>query len=81
MIDKNIKEFPEDYLLLINEENPMKKSWYQSKTVWLAIAQGVLGVMTALTTANPELATIGWIATGKSLLDMFLRFGTIKEIH
>lgn len=64
-----------------DEEDSMKKSWYQSKTLWLAIAQGVLGVITALTASNPELATIGWIATAKSLLDMFLRFGTIKEIR
>ena len=56
------------------------KNWYKSKTIWLAVLQGVAGIMTAFLVDNPELAMVGWVATGKSLVDLILRMGTTTEI-
>ena len=60
-------------------ENRIEKSWWLSKTIWLAVAQAVLGILVALQ-AQPEFVTAGWVITLKSVLDVFLRLGTIKEI-
>jgi len=60
-------------------ENRIEKSWWLSKTIWLAIGQAVLGIIVALQ-AQPEFASLGWIMTTKSVLDVILRVGTIKEI-
>ena len=54
----------------------MTKSWYESRTLWLAVAQGVAGVLVALFSVNPTLETIGWIAAVKSIVDGYLRITT-----
>lgn len=46
------------------------KVWYQSKVVWLAIIQGVIGIFMVLET---QLGSVGWILVGKSVLDVILR--------
>lgn len=56
------------------------KSWYQSKTIWIAVIQGILGVVVAFTTIDPAVSTIGWIAAGKAILDMVLRSLTTTPI-
>lgn len=49
------------------------KSWYKSKTVWLAILQAVAGIVVVFSTQHPE---IGALVLMKSLLDVTLRFVT-----
>jgi len=46
------------------------KVWYQSKVVWLAIIQGVIGIFMVLET---QLGSVGWVLLGKSILDVILR--------
>lgn len=53
------------------------KKWYESKTLWLAIAQGVAGVFVVLATQYPA---VGWIAIGKSVVDFFIRYNTSSPI-
>lgn len=56
------------------------KVWYQSKTVWLAILQGIVGILTAVLASDPALKGAGVIATVKSLLDIFIRSETTATI-
>ena len=53
------------------------KSIFQSRTVWVAVLQGVIGVVVVLATQLPEL---GWIAIAKSLLDFALRYVTTTAV-
>ncbi len=49
----------------------------QSRTVWLALAQAVAGVITAAVAANPAL---GWLVIAKSVVDIWLRALTTEPI-
>ena len=53
------------------------KSWYKSRTIWIAILTGATGVMVALSTQYP---TLGWIVVAKGLLDAMLRLATSSEL-
>lgn len=53
-------------------KNPLK-----SKTIWLAVIQGVLGVIVAVSTTYPEL---GGIMILKSMLDIILRVITTMPV-
>ena len=53
------------------------KSIFHSKTVWIAVLQGVIGVVVVLSTQLPEL---GWIAIFKSVLDFALRYVTTTAV-
>jgi hypothetical protein len=55
----------------------MTKGWLQSKTFWLAIVQGAVGVVGVLATQYPE---AGWALMAKSVLDVVLRKLTSKPI-
>jgi hypothetical protein len=57
------------------------KKWYQSKTVLLAVLQGVAGVVVAIQVSSPELFTVGIGAFVKSVLDIYLRYATTIEIR
>ena len=56
------------------------KKIFQSKTVWLAIAQAVAGIFTVILTENPELNTLGWVGVVKSIIDVALRLITSKPV-
>lgn len=56
------------------------KKWYQSRTVWLAIAQGVAGIMAAVFAVDPALQDVGYLAILKSVLDFLLRANTIARL-
>ena len=56
------------------------KPWYYSKTIVLAILQGVAGIIAAYGSENPDIYTIGYIAIAKSVLDVGIRILTYKEI-
>lgn len=59
---------------------PIVKKWYQSRAIWLAIAQAVLGLIIVFQTQNPTLVGIGWLAMVKSGLDFFIRLDTTTTI-
>ena len=57
----------------------MKKIW-ESKTVWIAVAQGVVGVIVAIISEDPTLKGAGFLAIVKSFIDMWVRLNTDKAI-
>ncbi len=56
------------------------KSVFASRTVWLAIAQGIAGVLVALYATDPSLTNIGWLAVVKSIIDFYLRMNTTQQV-
>jgi hypothetical protein len=57
-----------------------KKQWWKSKTIIIAILQAIAGITTIIINENPTLEIIGYIATGKSLIDMIIRSLTYEKI-
>lgn len=53
------------------------KDWYKSKTIWVAILQGVAGLVVAFSTEYPE---AGGLLLVKSLVDFGLRMFTNKAV-
>jgi len=56
------------------------KKWYQSKTIILAVAQGLIGLVVAFESVYPELSSIGLIVIFKSLVDIVLRMNTGEKV-
>ena len=56
------------------------KKWYQSKTVWLAVAQGAVGLFMAIKSVDPSVTSIGIVAVAKSFADFFIRMNTSTAI-
>lgn len=56
------------------------KSVFSSKTIWLAVAQGVVGVIVAVFAADPALKTTGVGAIVKSIVDIYLRMNTTQPV-
>jgi len=56
------------------------KSIFRSRTFWIAVAQGVLGVLTAMFTEMPELQSVGYIVLVKSFLDVLVRMDTKEAV-
>jgi len=56
------------------------KKWYQSRTVGIAAAQAVAGVLAVIYSVDPTVATIGYVAIIKSVIDFFLRAATDKTL-
>lgn len=54
------------------------KKWYASKTLWVAILTGIIGVLVALETQYPA---VGWIITGKAVIDFLLRMVTTSSLE
>ena len=53
------------------------KNWFNSRTVWLAVIQFVIGGLVVIQAQYPEL---GFIVMVKSVLDMLLRILTDKPL-
>ena len=51
-----------------------------SKTVWLAIIQALAGILVAVYSVDPAVASIGWVAIVKSGLDIGLRYLTTQPL-
>jgi hypothetical protein len=49
------------------------KKWYTSKTIWLAVLQGILGVVVA---TSSQIPTVGWLMLLKSAIDIMIRIVT-----
>lgn len=58
----------------------MVKKVFKSRTVWLAIAQAIAGILAVILAENPELATVGSIVIAKAALDFVLRMDTKEAI-
>lgn len=56
------------------------KKWYKSRTIKLAIFQGLVGIFFAFLAQYPELNAIGWVAFVKSVIDLVLRADTKSGI-
>ena len=56
------------------------KSVLSSKTMWLALAQLITGVVAALEAPTTELKFIGVVMALKSLVDAYLRFTTDTKL-
>lgn len=54
------------------------KSFLKSKTIWLAVLQGIAGVVTVSITQYP---TVGELLVLKSVLDIAVRFMTTEGIQ
>lgn len=54
------------------------KSLLRSKTFWVAILQGIAGVLVVVQTEMPE---VGMVVMGKSIIDIMLRLITTKPIE
>lgn len=53
------------------------KKWYLSKTVILAVLQGVLGIIVAI---GSQIPTVGWLMIVKSIIDVIIRGMTEESI-
>ena len=53
------------------------KKWYQSKTIMIALAQGILGVVMAV---SGEYANLSFLLIVKSVLDVYIRWMTDSRI-
>lgn len=53
------------------------KSIFDSKVFWLAVIQGIIGVVVVVGTTNPDL---GYIFVVKSFLDIVLRLLTTEPV-
>ena len=62
---------------VLKEGKVEAKKWYTSKTLWIAVIQGLAGVVAIVATDYPQL---GSIAIAKSILDLLLRMVTDKPI-
>ena len=58
----------------------MKKDWYKSKTLWIAVVQALAGIWAVVEMENPEVKTLGAVAIVKSAIDWYLRLNTSKAI-
>lgn len=56
------------------------KKWYQSQTIWLAVAQGVVGISVALLSTNQIGEYAGIVVMIKSFADFYLRMHTTTPI-
>ena len=64
----------------VGKVNNMKKEWYKSRTLWIAVAQSIVGIITVFIAENPELKVVGGMATVKSVIDTWLRFNTVRGL-
>lgn len=59
------------------EYSKKMKSWYKSKTIWIAVIQGILGVIVAVGQTFPE---AGYFLIVKTFLDIVLRTVTSEAV-
>ena len=68
-----------DYQL--NQKLMPTKVWWKSKTIWIAIAQAVAGILFAYYYPNPTTEMAGWGVVIKSILDIYVRMRTASMIQ
>jgi hypothetical protein len=53
------------------------KAWWASKTIWIAVLQGLLGVFVAV---GSQIELVGWLMIVKSVIDVLLRIITEQPV-
>ena len=56
------------------------KSWYQSRSLRIAVLQAILGIITVFE-SNGVVQGIGYIAIVKSILDVLIRLDTTTTLE
>lgn len=56
--------------------NVQPKKWYESRTLWIAVAQAVVGIIVVITNEFPDAEIVGSLVALKSVFDIGLRFMT-----
>lgn len=56
------------------------KKWFLSRTIWLAVVQGLLGVVVAVAASDPTMKLGGTIVVLKTILDVLLRLDTTTTL-
>ena len=56
------------------------KALLRSRTVWLAVIQGLAGVFVAIASVDPSLKTGGIVLVLKSIIDILVRVETTEPI-
>ena len=56
------------------------KALLRSRTVWLAVIQGLAGVFVAIASVDPSLKTGGVVLVLKSIIDILVRVETTEPI-
>lgn len=56
------------------------KPLIQSKQFWIALAQALVGVYTAVVAVNPTVSNIGIVATVIGVVQIFLRYNSTSVI-
>jgi hypothetical protein len=57
------------------------KEWTKSRTIWLALLQGIVGILVAVSIDDPAFDLAGYIAILKSIIDILLRLRTNEELQ
>jgi hypothetical protein len=57
--------------------NTIEKNILTSKTFWLAILQGILGVVVVVSTSIPG---VGWLMIVKTIIDIGIRMITAQPV-
>ncbi len=55
-----------------------KKEWYKSRTIWVAVLQSLVAIISIWSNIYPE---VGGILLAKSFVDILLRTITNKKIN
>lgn len=56
------------------------KRWYQSRTIWIALIQAIIGIITIFTDNFPSSEYVGGLLIAKSFLDIANRLITDTKI-
>jgi len=64
---------------MVNIFTHMNKEWYKSKTIWVAVLQGVLGILIAMTDVVPA-QWVGFVLMGKTFIDLIIRSLTAQPL-
>jgi hypothetical protein len=59
----------------------MSKKFWQSRTLWIAVLQGAIGIYAAVVATSPEIQAIGVVAILKGAADAALRIITVAPIE
>ena len=68
----------DNVISLVQKRMTTAKIIFTSKTFWLAVLQGILGVLVVIGTQVPEL---GWVTILKSIIDIGLRMMTTEPVR
>lgn len=75
----NNPEFEEGIFNSFNN-NDMKKPWWKSRTMWMALAQAFVAGFLYIYSSNVGVQNISWVMAIKSLVDIYLRLTTNPQL-